>query len=268
MAAPLLDADWCEQSRDPDTDSEDVLRAQLRECELFASLPESELDELATDLTLIDVREGESVFEQGDQGDALYLVLSGRIKLRRRTRDERNSLGAIIGAGEYFGELSLLDAGPRTADALAASDSQLAKISRQFFVAWAERNPQFALQALNCISRRLKRTYDEREDLLYTDTRTRLSKKILALTDRFGSLDAKGRTVVNHGLTQEDLAQLIGSSRETVSKVLAEFSRRGWIHVEGRAIVILNQPGLARRARLWPAPVLPAITPTTMEASR
>jgi CRP-like cAMP-binding protein len=104
-------------------------------------------------------------------------VLSGRIKLRRRTRDGRNSLGAIVGAGEYFGELSLLDAGPRTADALGATDSQLAIISRQAFVGWAERNPQFALQAL-------------------------------------------------------------------------------------------NQPRLARRARLWPAPVLPAITPTTMEASR
>ena len=268
MASPLPDVGWFEESRDPGTDAATLLRVHSRACELFSNLPESELDELAADLTFVEVREGQAVFEQGDQGDALYLVLSGRIKLRRRTRDGRNSLGRILGAGEYFGELSLLDAGPRTADALAASDSQLAKISRQVFVAWAERSPQFAMQALNCISRRLKRTFDEREDLLYTDTRTRLSKKILALTDRFGSLDAKGRMVVNHGLTQEDLAQLIGSSRETVSKVLAEFSRRGWIHVEGRAIVILNQPRLARRARLWPAPVLPAITPTTMEASR
>ncbi|MGX7677472.1 Crp/Fnr family transcriptional regulator [Jatrophihabitans sp. DSM 45814] len=263
MASPVLHLLWSDERTSAQTEPREDLDyrhdaersaeiqplPQLRRCELFASLDDDELGQLATELSFIDVVEGETVFEQAEQAEYLYVVISGRVKLRRRTADGRLGLAAIAGPGDCFGELSFLDAGPRTADAIATTSSRLARVSHDVFADWSARSPGLVLQSLNFIARRVKRAYDEREDLLFADIRTRVSKQILALSDRFGSVDAENRVVLQHGLTQQELAQLVGSSRETLSKVLAEFVRRGWILVEGRAIVIINRPRLERRAR-------------------
>ena len=113
---------------------------------------------------------------------------------------------------------------------------------------WIADRPDIAEQLLRVLARRLRRTNDALADLIFTDVPGRVAKQLLALSERFGSQEADGLRV-HHDLTQEELAQLVGASRETVNKALADFASRGWVRVDSRALTILDSERLGRRAR-------------------
>ena len=113
---------------------------------------------------------------------------------------------------------------------------------------WISDRPEIAEQLLRVLARRLRRTNDALADLIFTDVPGRVAKQLLALSERFGSPEPDGLRV-HHDLTQEELAQLVGASRETVNKALADFSSRGWLRVDSRAVTIIDAERLARRAR-------------------
>jgi CRP/FNR family transcriptional regulator, cyclic AMP receptor protein len=177
-----------------------------------------------------------------------YVVLSGKIKLGRQARDGREHLVAVFGPRDQFGELSLFDPGPRTVTATAISDTRLARLPKHAVHQWAQTRPQIAIQLLRVLARRLRRTNTMLADLIFVDIAGRVAKQLLDLAGRFGTADTGGLRV-QHDLTQEELAQLVGASRETVNKTLSDFASRGWLRLEGKSVLILDRERLSQRGR-------------------
>ncbi|MDR1151813.1 MAG: Crp/Fnr family transcriptional regulator, partial [Bifidobacteriaceae bacterium] len=173
---------------------------------------------------------------------------TGKIKLGRCSPDGRETLIAILGPGEMIGELTLFDPGPRTATAVAVSDAELSALSHAHLGAWIRVHPEVGTHLLTALAGRLRRTNEILGDLVFCDVPGRVARTILDLSHRFGQVQDRG-VFVRHDLTQEELAQLVGASRETVNKALSGFAGRGWIRLEGRAMTILDLDRLRRRAR-------------------
>ncbi|MEN3299956.1 Crp/Fnr family transcriptional regulator, partial [Pseudonocardia sp.] len=193
-------------------------------------------------------RKGEILFNEGEPGDSLYIVLSGKVKIGRRAADGRQNLIALMAPSDMVGELALFDPGPRTATATAVIDTRLARLRKQALRPWLASRPEIAEQLLRVLARRLRRTNDSLADLIFTDVPGRVAKTLLQMAGKFGSRDG-GVLRVTHDLTQEEMAQLVGASRETVNKALADFAHRGWLRLEGKSVLILEPERLARRAR-------------------
>lgn len=220
----------------------------LRRSVLFQGISDDAAEVVASSLTRRSVPKGERVFVEGEQGDRLFVILSGKIKVGRKAADGRENMLALLGPGELFGELSLFDPGPRTASATALTDCELAIMAHENLAPWVTDRPEVGMQLLRVLARRLRRTNDAVADLIFTDVPGRVAKALLGLAQRFGT-EVPGGLRVTHDLTQEELAQLVGASRETVNKALSDFASRGWVRLEQRAVVILDPGRLQRRAR-------------------
>ena len=188
------------------------------------------------------------LFSEGDIGDHLYVIVEGKLKLGTSSGDGRENLLSVLGPGEMFGELSLFDPGPRTATATAVTDVRLLSLGHDKVIPWVTEHPQVALDLLGRLSQRLRRTNEVVGDLVFSDVPGRVAKALIDLGERFGKETPEG-LYVNHDLTQEELAQLVGASRETVNKALADFAGRNWIRLDGRAVLILDVERLSKRGR-------------------
>jgi CRP/FNR family transcriptional regulator, cyclic AMP receptor protein len=222
--------------------------AVLASVPLFAALDGDTAALLASALTTRAVVRGHVVFEEGDTGDRLFIVMDGKVKISRAASDGRENLLAVLGPGEMFGELSLFDPGPRTATATAITESTLASLDHDDLRPLLLAQPAVAAQLLRALAQRLRRTNEAMADLVFSDVPGRVAKALLDLAEKFGDRESDGIRV-RHDLTQEELAQLVGASRETVNKALSEFANRGWLRLEGRTVLLLDTERLGRRAR-------------------
>ena len=220
----------------------------LRKAPLFAALDDGSASALQGSMSRVSMRRGDVVFAEGDLGDRLYVVADGKVKLGRTATDGRENLLAILGPGEMFGELSLFDPGARTATATAVAETQLIALGHEDLNTFLSGRPAVATTMLAALARRLRRTNEALSDLVFTDVPGRVAKALLDLSNRFGRSSEEG-ILVAHDLTQEELAQLVGASRETVNKALADFATRGWIKLEARAVVLIDIERIQRRAR-------------------
>ena len=191
---------------------------------------------------------GTTIFDEGEPGDRLYIITSGKIKLARHAPDGRENLLTVMGPSDMFGELSIFDPGPRTSSAVCVTEFTAATMNSEMLKQWVADHPSIAQQLLRVLARRLRRTNANLADLIFTDVPGRVAKTLLQLANRFGVQEG-GALRVNHDLTQEEIAQLVGASRETVNKALATFAHRGWIRLEGKSVLIVDTEHLARRAR-------------------
>jgi CRP/FNR family transcriptional regulator len=220
----------------------------LRRAPLFEALEDDSAAALEAGVTIVELARADRVFEEGASGNQLYVVLDGKIKLTRAAADGRENLLSVLGPGEMFGELSLFDPRPRTASAIAVTDSRLGALAHDDLRSWLTGRPDVALHLLQALAQRLRRANDVMADLVFTDVPGRVAKALLDLADRFGEVREDGLQV-NHDLTQEELAQLVGASRETVNKALADFAARGWLQISARSVLILDTERLRKRAR-------------------
>jgi len=220
----------------------------VRKAPLFAALDDEAAAALMESMTTSHLDRGNILFREGDQGDRLYVIGEGKIKLGLTSADGRENLLAILGPGEMFGELSLFDPGPRTATATAIAETQLLALGHEDLDSFLLGRPAVAANLLTALARRLRRANETLADLVFTDVPGRVAKALLDLSIRFGR-PAEDGVLVAHDLTQEELAQLVGASRETVNKALADFASRGWIHLEARAVVLTDVERLKHRAR-------------------
>ncbi len=153
----------------------------------------------------------------------------------------------MLGPGEMFGELSLFDPGPRLTSATAVAESELISLGNQDLTAFLDEHPEVAMQMLAGLASRLRRTNEGLSDLVFTDVPGRVAKALLDLANRFGER-VDGGVKVAHDLTQEELAQLVGASRETVNKALADFAARGWLVLGAKSVTLIDLERLRRRA--------------------
>jgi len=220
----------------------------LRQAPLFSALDDEAATALRASMSETKLRRGDVLFHEGDAGDKLYVITDGKVKLGRTSADGRENLLAIQGPGQMFGELSLFDPGPRSATVTAVTDTVFSSLSHEDLLKWLDGRPAVARGLLAQLAGRLRRANDVVADLVFSDVPGRVAKALLDLSHRFGQQTDEGVRVA-HDLTQEELAQLVGASRETVNKALADFAARGWVRREGRAVVLLDVERLERRAR-------------------
>jgi CRP/FNR family transcriptional regulator, cyclic AMP receptor protein len=220
----------------------------VRQAPLFAALDEEAARALRSSMREVTLRKGQILFAEGDPGDRLYVIVDGKVKLGMKSTDGRENLLAVLGPNQMFGELSFFDPGPRNATATAVTDARLLELGHAELEPWLTGRPEVAQQLLRALAARLRRTNEAVGDLVFSDVPGRVAKALGDLASRFGTPGEEGVHVA-HDLTQEELAQLVGASRETVNKALADFAARGWLRLEARAVVILDSERLAKRGR-------------------
>ena len=218
---------------------------------LFKQVSPDEAEELIPFLRHAAFVKGEHIFSEGDTDHRLYLLEQGRVKLIRTSSDERVQLLSIHAPGEVLGEIPVFDptGGPRTASAVAMMNgTRVVWLEHDALFHWLDQHPRVAVDMLQVMAARLRANNERISELVFMDVPARLAKTLLNLGTRFGEPVEEGLRVP-HDLTQEELAQLVGSSRETVNKALMDFANRGWIAREGRSIIIYQPGMLIRRSR-------------------
>lgn len=215
---------------------------------LFHGLPGEIIEPVICRLETINVPRGEAIFHEGELGDALYVILDGRIKLTRRSLDGDERVLAELGPSNHFGELAVFEPCPRTETATAVTDAQLARMPHSELRPWIEAHPEIGERLLRVLAQRLWRTKPSLPDLFFTDVPGRLAKVLMLLADKFGRRTAEGLRI-QHNLSLQELTGLVGASRETVEQALAESVHRGWIRLEDSSVLILDERQLRRRER-------------------
>ncbi|WP_031466506.1 Crp/Fnr family transcriptional regulator [Sciscionella sediminilitoris] len=215
---------------------------------IFQGVEPAAVEALVQTLESVEFPRGHVIFAEGEPGDRLFIIQSGKVKIGRKSPDGRENLLSIMGPSDMFGELSIFDPGPRTSTVTAVTDVRAYSMGRPELRDWISKRPEIAEQLLRVVARRLRRTNNMLADLIFTDVPGRVARALLTFAQRFGSQEA-GLLRVTHDLTQEEIAQYVGASRETVNKALADFAHRGWLRLEGKSVLILDPERLARRAR-------------------
>ncbi len=215
---------------------------------IFQGVDTEAVNTLISQLDTMTFSRGTTIFEEGEPGDRLFIIIQGKVKLARHSIDGRENLLTVMGPSDMFGELSIFDPGPRTSSAVCVTEVTAAAMDSSMLHDWISQHPAISQQLLRVLARRLRRTNNSLADLIFTDVPGRVAKALLQLANRFGTQEGAALRV-HHDLTQEEIAQLVGASRETVNKALAEFAQRGWIRLEGKSVLIADTERLARRAR-------------------
>jgi len=216
-------------------------RPSLDESDLFGALPSDILEELRGRTELHKFRRGEVVCHRGEAATHLYIVFSGRVAIAARATDGRESVVAILGPGALFGELPLFDDGVRSADVRALTILHLISIPFDDVRIVLREHPEMLWAVVRILTRRLRATDDALADAMFLDVTGRTAKRLLEI--------AGGQDEFRMPLTQEELAGMVGASRERVNKAIATFVKLGWLEITGRTrYTILNREELAGRA--------------------
>jgi CRP-like cAMP-binding protein len=216
-------------------------RMMLQCSPLFRGLPVPEFERIAALATQRQYREGEIICSQGDPGDALYAVVSGRIRISTGTPDGREVFLNIMEPGDTFGEIALLDGGTRTATATAMIASELVSLRRTQLFDLLLREPAVAVELLRLCGDRLRWTSGLLEDAALLDVPARLAKRLLSLAQLHGEHAGDGRKL---RISQEDLAGFLGVSRQIVNQQLQSWKAQGWIALGRGSVTVLDERAL------------------------
>jgi CRP/FNR family transcriptional regulator, cyclic AMP receptor protein len=213
----------------------------LRETSLLRSVPDEDLKALAAHSRLRNFRRGQVVFTRSDPGDTVIVVVSGRIKVTIRSADGGELTLAVVPPGGLLGEIGVVDGGSRTADAETLEASELLLIPRDAIRDVCARVPSAAQALTNSIAATLRRLTEATADLVFLDLPRRVAKVLL-------SQPRGDDGVIRPGMSQEELAHQVGSTRQSVNAALRGFERRGWIEMQDRAVAVKQPDALARFA--------------------
>jgi CRP-like cAMP-binding protein len=211
---------------------------------LFSGLPEEELERFAELTRERSYPKGSVILFQDDPGDSLFVLRAGRVKVVLIGEDGREVILGVLEPGAHFGELALIDDQPRSAHVIAMEDAQLLVLRREDFRRRVEANPTVAWALLTELSRRLRRADVKIGGLVLLDVPGRIARLLLDLADETGSEQ------IEKPLTHQTIAQMIGASRETVSRALKEFQDAGLMRVERRRISNGDRDALEKRSQV------------------
>jgi CRP/FNR family transcriptional regulator, cyclic AMP receptor protein len=208
---------------------------------LFRGLKPSILEQVADLASRRTYKSGAVVFLRGDPGDSLYGVVTGRVRISASTPGGKEIFLNIMEPGDAFGEIALLDGEPRTAAATTLSPTELIVIQRDQFLALLQREPKLAVHLIKLLCRRVRWTSEQMEDSSLLTAPARLAKRLLSLASSHGRATPAGAELK---LSQEELAQFLGLSRQIVNKHLQTWKRKEWISLARGRVVITNARAL------------------------
>ncbi|CAN5787139.1 Crp/Fnr family transcriptional regulator [soil metagenome] len=213
----------------------------LQDVELLAEFSDDEMARVAASAVTARYLRGDVVFGEDDEPDRLCIVASGRIAIAKKSIDGRESMVALMERGDIFGDMGLFDGGPRSAEARALEPSELVEVPNGPLHAVYEARPTLLWGVVKLLARRLRHTNADLADSVFLDVTGRTAKRLLELA---GEADEFALPI-----TQEELAGMVGASRERVNKAIASFVRLRWIDQQDRRYRITNREELERRAR-------------------
>ncbi len=216
---------------------------------LFRDLDEADLATLASTIRTRRYRRGEVIFHQGDPGDALHIIVGGRVKISSPSESGVEAILATLRPGEFFGALSLLDGAPRSASATAVDATETLVLPRDRFRRLVNDVPSIRDHVLAMLAQELRRLTSHVEELHFLDIAGRLAARLARMAGEHGTPGNGGEIRLDGPITQGELAAMVGSTRQSINKLLGYLIDDRVIRVERDAIVILDLPGLQRAAR-------------------
>ena len=219
----------------------------LNKIPLFNSLSDSDLENLSQSVRLQSLKKGHTLFRKGDEGSSLYIIKQGTIKIVLPSRLGDEVIVTIFSEGDFFGEMALFDGKPRSADALAMESSKIYMLSRNDFLLFLQSNISAMKSILSQLTNRLRNTDDFLESTCFLSVSARLAKKLLDLTESYGQKDGD-IVYIDLNLTQKELGDMIGSTRESINKELKILRDKGLITMQESKIQIIDMTRLKRRA--------------------
>lgn len=226
---------------------EESASASLRESPLLSGLPSDVINDFLARVNFVRCQPGTVVFREGDRADRIFLIVSGRVKVTRKSGQGRDSILVIAGPDELLGGLSIFEPGVQKTTASALGAAEIAWLGADSMRGWLEANTAASMQFMRLLIRRTQYQNDFLHDVFGLDVGTRVARAILRDAHRFGRQTSVGLRV-NLGLNQEELAQHVRASRESVNQTLAAFARMGWIRRDGTEIVIIDEQQLLHQA--------------------
>jgi CRP/FNR family transcriptional regulator, cyclic AMP receptor protein len=205
----------------------------------FGSFSPGEIDAVIAHAHPLVCAKGEVLFCKGDPGRGLLAVMRGTVKISVLSEDGREIVLNLMRDGDIFGEIALLDGQPRSADATALTECELLTVDRRDFLPLLREKPDLALRLMELLCQRLRHTSEQVEDLMFLDLPSRLAKVLLRLA---------GPETHAIRITQKELGEIIGMSRESTNKQLRAWEERGWVRLEKGGVVITNPAALSRHA--------------------
>jgi CRP/FNR family transcriptional regulator, cyclic AMP receptor protein len=213
----------------------------LARSDFFADVPLERLSAITEQATTRTLTRGDVLFAQGSESNELYVVLAGRVAMTNRSIDGRESVVALMEAGDLFGEMPFLDGGMRSAEARALEPSRALSVPYEPVRELFEDQPQLLWGVVRLLSHRLRSTDEALADAMFLDVTGRTAKRLLEL--------ANGADEFTLPITQEELAGMVGASRERVNKAIASFIRLGWLDQQDRRYRIMKRDRLELRSR-------------------
>ncbi len=220
----------------------------IKQIPLFSSLDKKDLETLASSGRLLSLKQGETLFRKGDEGTALYIVKHGNIKIVLPSKVGDEIIVTIFSDGDYFGEMALLDGEARSADAIAIDESEVFILKRNKFLEFLKSNVNAIKSILSLLSKRLRMTDELLEDTCFLSISARLAKKLLELVASYGR-EEEGEVHIDLSLTQKELGDMIGATRESINKELKTLRKRGILVTDGSHISIKDIELLKLRAK-------------------
>lgn len=224
----------------------DNVSSYLKQVTIFSGLRDDALHALSSVIRRRTFRSGEVIFHRDDPGQVLYIIKEGKVKICLISPDGQEISLVVLGKGECFGELALLDSLPRSADAITLEKVECYTLQRSDFHAAIMKNPEIAIQVLEVLSKRLRNTDQQVEDLIFLDVYGRVAKKLLELSETHGIQVADGIRIEVR-LTQQELASMVGASRESVNKVVGYFTDKKYISTDKHRVTLHRVEDLRRR---------------------
>lgn len=212
----------------------------LRKQPIFSDLDPEALDQLCRYAKHTTLKRGTTIVSKGDPGNSLIVVISGTIKISVSSPDGRSAILNLIGPGEIFGEVAVLDGKARTADATANSNCEIYVIDRRDFIPFVRSQPALAMKFIELLCTRLRWTSDQVEEVILQNLPGRLASALLRLTEKH-KLAPAGRTIA---ITQQEISEMVGMTRESINKQLRAWAARNWVRLEHGAIVVLDVASL------------------------
>jgi CRP/FNR family transcriptional regulator, cyclic AMP receptor protein len=221
-------------------------RAYFKQITIFDGLSDEELRELTSVTRRRSFRSGEVIFHRDDPGQVMYVIKEGKVKICLISPDGQEISLVVFGKGDYFGELALLDGLPRSADAIALERVECYTLQRSDFHNAIMKSPKIAIRVMEILCERLRKTDQQVEDLIFLDVYGRVAKKLLELSDTHGKKVDDGIRI-DVRLTQQELASMVGASRESVNKVLGYFTDKHYISTDKHRITLHRVADLEQR---------------------